>query len=401
MVTLRLLFAMTRCSLLLLALFVASPVVAQTPTTSWHLVEETRYGLDKPDALIGPGPVVVAPNGSVFVGQRASTEVVVYKPDGSFDRAIGRKGSGPGEFQSISTLGIVGDSLWVADANLQRLTFFSLTGRYLVSHRIDVKTRSPFAGAAVEGVFLDGSMVGEAMSNASPELALRAPLLRYTRAGVVRDTLRWLSHKNAVGLMPMRGGFRVHMLYKEPFGDAPLRSVATNGTGLVVVDRTAATTSPATFTVTRYGPNGARLYEKPLRYSPKPLTRKTFDSTVAELTTALTQPPKNAGAPPPPFEPDWAKFKSQLYRPRYYPPVGSVVTAADGAAWLRVDDATNRAMFWVLDATGTATALVALPKGLTLHYATDTHVWAFGTQDDAPFLARFRIVKPQRVSLSF
>ena len=355
------------------------------------MVEEARSGLDgAAGALEGPGAIAVAPNGTVFVAQRRAAAVHVYRPDGSFAQAIGRDGSGPGEIRSLDAVGLLGDSLWVADANLQRLTFFTLDGKYLGSVRVSLPPRPPFGNALPETVLRDGTVVGVPMVYMSPSVALRQTLLRFTRDGIVRNTLRWLSLEHHDGVLRVGGGT---LNYAQPFSDAPLRDASTNGTGLVVVDRPAATMSgTATFTVTRFGARGAQLYSRPISYTPRRLPRRVIDSASTAMETMFTGRSKNkstGGRPPI----DTKAFRASLYRPTYYPPVTQVVAANDGSVLLQMTEAASMGTYKVLDLMGVPTATVTFPKGLTLRYATATHAWVFGTKDDVPYLARYRIVK--------
>src|SRR5215213_5330837 len=52
--------------------------------------------------------------------------IVAFGPDGRFLRTMGRKGSGPGEFQAIRTIQVLpGDSLLVFDGGLNRVSVFA------------------------------------------------------------------------------------------------------------------------------------------------------------------------------------------------------------------------------------------------------------------------------------
>lgn len=63
--------------------------------------------------------------GNVYVADFGTMTVYVFSSDGSLVRRIGRRGGGPGEFRSISTVQVVErDSLYVFDADQQRLTVF-------------------------------------------------------------------------------------------------------------------------------------------------------------------------------------------------------------------------------------------------------------------------------------
>jgi sugar lactone lactonase YvrE len=91
---------------------------------------------DGPDTFNRPSDVQVAPNGDVFVadghGGTSNARIVKFSADGRFIKAWGRKGSGPGEFDTPHSLAM--DSrgrLFVADLRNFRVQIFDQDGRYL------------------------------------------------------------------------------------------------------------------------------------------------------------------------------------------------------------------------------------------------------------------------------
>ncbi|MCU0617762.1 MAG: 6-bladed beta-propeller [Gemmatimonadaceae bacterium] len=64
----------------------------------------------------------------IVVTELATSEVRVFSPTGVHQQTLGRRGDGPGEWQSISTLAPwAGDSLVTHDQRLRRITVHSLT----------------------------------------------------------------------------------------------------------------------------------------------------------------------------------------------------------------------------------------------------------------------------------
>ena len=89
-----------------------------------------------PDTFNQPSDVVVAPNGDIFVADghtRTSTRrIVKFSKDGTFIKAWGRLGSGPGEF--VTPHAIAMDSqgrVFVADRSNQRIQIFDQDGALL------------------------------------------------------------------------------------------------------------------------------------------------------------------------------------------------------------------------------------------------------------------------------
>jgi hypothetical protein len=55
-------------------------------------------------------------------------QVVYFTRDGALERRIGARGDGAGEFQRPRLIGARADSLWIWDAELQRVTVVTPTG---------------------------------------------------------------------------------------------------------------------------------------------------------------------------------------------------------------------------------------------------------------------------------
>jgi DNA-binding beta-propeller fold protein YncE len=91
---------------------------------------------DGPDTFNGPSDILVAPNGDILVadghGGDTNARIVKFSGDGTFIKAWGRKGTGPGEFDSPH--GLAMDSagrLFVADRSNSRIQIFSQDGEFL------------------------------------------------------------------------------------------------------------------------------------------------------------------------------------------------------------------------------------------------------------------------------
>ena len=76
--------------------------------------------------IFGPGP-----DNTLIVVERIEARVIVYDSDGEFIRQIGSLGSGPGQFQRIQSMQVIGDSLVFYDSQLDRLSIFSVNGHLI------------------------------------------------------------------------------------------------------------------------------------------------------------------------------------------------------------------------------------------------------------------------------
>jgi sugar lactone lactonase YvrE len=95
---------------------------------------------DGPDAFNQPSDILVAPNLDIFVadghGGNSNARIVKFSKDGTFIKAWGRKGSGPGEFDTPHSLAIDSSGrLFVADRGNSRIQIFDQDGKLLVEWR--------------------------------------------------------------------------------------------------------------------------------------------------------------------------------------------------------------------------------------------------------------------------
>ena len=84
--------------------------------------------------------VGVSPRGTLALFQGQDATVRFFDPEGNLLGSVGRRGSGPGEFESLIRGGWVGDTLWVSDLQLSRITLISPDLEF-------VRVLPPLAGA--------------------------------------------------------------------------------------------------------------------------------------------------------------------------------------------------------------------------------------------------------------
>jgi hypothetical protein len=89
-----------------------------------------------PDTFNRPSDVLVAPTGHVFVadghGGTSNARIVEFSAEGRFIKTWGKKGSGPGEFDTPHSLAMDAQGrLFVADLRNFRIQIFDQEGRYL------------------------------------------------------------------------------------------------------------------------------------------------------------------------------------------------------------------------------------------------------------------------------
>ena len=93
-----------------------------------------------PDTFNGPSDILMAPDGSIFVadghGGETNARIVKFTNDGKFIKSWGKKGAGPGEFDTPHALAM--DSagrLFVGDRSNNRIQIFDQEGKFLAEWR--------------------------------------------------------------------------------------------------------------------------------------------------------------------------------------------------------------------------------------------------------------------------
>jgi len=120
--------------------------VVSNPEESWKgRVEYTAadvvsIGVDEGEAaymLNRPFDLKVDAEGRIYVLDWGDTQIQVYDAQGVYVRTIGRKGQGPGEFDTPCYFDISGDGrLFIMDGRNQRVTVFDLEGTHLRDFRV-------------------------------------------------------------------------------------------------------------------------------------------------------------------------------------------------------------------------------------------------------------------------
>lgn len=94
---------------------------------------------------------------SVLLAERSTSSLRLYAPDGHFIRAVGARGSGPGDFAFLLWAQPSSDRIFAYDAALRRLDVFAKDLTFLKS--IPVQVPDQFGSAFAIGVFADHSIL--------------------------------------------------------------------------------------------------------------------------------------------------------------------------------------------------------------------------------------------------
>src|SRR5688572_10143141 len=282
-----------RFAMALLVLSCSAPP-DDAPTSEISLVAEMRIGSETsgPEYQFTSVNFLAVHGDYVFVAQRNPPEIRVFGSDGVFRHAVGRQGSGPGEFQSIWSMGIVGDSLWTIDIDLRRLTFFTLAGSVISTVPFDPVPPALGQGLlflAYQDVLLPGGDFlgfgrGAGVSIARGDITAN-PLLRMGPDGRAVDTLAWVSIKNDDMILKSS---RSTMYRPQPFSDAALTVFAPDIQRAYVIERWAAVDAKsASMQVTAIDATGDTAWTREIPYTAMPLDRHLVDDVRRKLEKGL------------------------------------------------------------------------------------------------------------------
>jgi hypothetical protein len=357
------------------------------------VVEDLRIGArNGPAALTAVTSIAVDAKGHlVYVGQPREKLVRVFDArTGDLTGTIGRRGSGPGEFQTVSRLSIKSDTLCVADKTQQRISLFTLNGRHIATERIVLPPLRRF-GRAISAIMLGPRDLvwGEALLNMGSVAAgrtTRSPIVQMTREG---ELVRVVDERDVTGTMTAAAFGGGILIFLQPFANqGHLRALAPDGSALVVVETLE---GQSAILVTKIAAEGDTLFSRRLAHTPRPITESEQDSILqayAEDFGARENPGRGRKA-----------AEEYVRIPAWLPPIEDALIASDGRVWLKRQElSASHALWVVLDNRGRLVATVRVPEEATMLLAEKEHAWGVVRDElDVPFLIRYRLVRSQGI----
>jgi hypothetical protein len=285
-------------------------------------------------------------------------------------RVLGGRGSGPGEFRTPTAVGLVGDSIWVWDPGLARLTLFDPD--------LGVAwTRSlPFVGSPVTPLAAGGFVGPGLVASAGSEPSRRLWIVDGDGENV-RDSLS-LRSGDAPIVLQSRG---VRNQIWQPWSDATIWAASPRGDGFVVVDRP--TTGPPVARVRRYDAAGREAWAVNVLYDPMPISRADIRAMAELISSGAREFAERRAIPIDLSEFSASYVARQLHVPARMPPVSAAVINTSGRVYLRgpVPPGSSEAVFRIVDSDGQVFSGLRLPEDFTLFHADDASLW--GTRRDS------------------
>jgi hypothetical protein len=321
-----------------------------------------------------PAGAVLAPNGHIYVYDQIGSSIVVYDSTGHALRRIGRAGRGPGEFTSVHSLGLKGDTLWAYDGPLRRVTYLADEGSVL---RVEQQPVDPPAigdgRSFVLGFLSDRSVIVRFPRSTSRSLVFSniivrlAPFERTNGPAAVIDTITRLEQHNA--LIPLKGGQNGYL--RHPWSAEDYIAIAPDGSRAVPLTLH----GESEYTVASYSAE-RELFRRDFTVPPKPLPSASVDAwldrTVAQKARAEGLSDANMRI----------QIREALSRSPTMPPASGIMLGRDGTTWIRregiypAEAAPDEIVSWdVLDSRGKIVATATVPAALDPFTATTSHVW--------------------------
>lgn len=304
------------------------------------------------------------PDGLLYVVMQRQASISVLDPDGTLVRRVGQWGSGPGEFQAVSSHGWRNDSLWVLDTTLGRISWIDLTGNFLGSQSHGERTLRPTSVGTYIGLPLRDWNATEL------SLLLQTPGSDDPR---VLHRSRW-----------SRGGFRVPQgqglrIGSHPQADAPLFAFHPNGDGVAVIDQ-----SPegGAIRIHWYGANGDRRYAANHELPTAPITPSDWEGFLDRWNNT-------PGSPPLPLP----ELLRAIPRPTTWPPVTRAIFASDSRLLVRGPETSADHVTWTLiSPAGRMLGASTLPADLRVMYVSGDTLWGVRPNKvDLDVVTRYRI----------
>jgi hypothetical protein len=296
-----------------------------------RLEEVARFGTL--DDFTSVSAVSVSTDGKVAVVDGVERHVFICTKDGRDCELVGHRGQGPGEFEMVGRIGWRGDTLWVTDPLLGRVTRFSKTGAVYSSQAYQgPHLAEGLRASSPDGYLVDGTQILMPSASASAMAGGVYPSLPVlaVRDGEVLAVVSNRPGGHQLWLIRFPDGGR--MSTTQPFAIVSDWDVFPDGRGTAFARGIAPISNGrSNIEVVSIRDISDTVFAVRIPYSPVRPQQSRVDSAIAFVTRELGRFwGDRVGA-------DRAA-RAGLYVPEFLPPFSKVVAGVDGSVWLRRED---------------------------------------------------------------
>ena len=325
----------------------------------------------------------VSPSGVLAVLQPQDHAVRLFSQEGQSIAAIGRNGAGPGEFRRLVRGGWIGDTLWVSDTQLNRVTLIGPDGRVLTTVSVPMRVTAPPAAAEVYDAGPPWAMYGRDTILAW-SLDYRGssengpPLIRVTTDGYFVGEVFHTPESEYGFSIPVPGGVAYG---RAPFLARPHWVVSSDGRLVASVTTDVTNPSIPTYTVQLVSFRGDTLLQRTYPFVPTQISGGTLDSAI-NAETMRRDPSIRAQM--------MAGMREEA--PPIYPAIRGLLIGDDGRIWLNEWSATAERPWIVLGKDGTVVGRLRLEANQVLKAANATAAWVVERDSlDVESVVRYRL----------
>lgn len=325
--------------------------------------------------------VLVLSNRDIVVANGGSMELRHFNPRGEFIESRGGKGSGPGEYQAITSVSLLpGDSIQVVDARNRRVSILDPMGEFI---RAEPMMSSDAVPEAAGGLCVQPTMLGRLSSGRTYQFGwacvgaadrdglawYEAPLLRWDPGDHAAREIGVAKVLDVIDLGPGREGFD---RYVFPAFQAQSSSYASGDRFFLA--------SPDRFEIRRFAGDSLDLIVR-VDSLAHPVTSDDRERFLRQHNPAKER-----------------KVPSEVHFPETMPPFDRLRADPSNRIWARKYSMNKDAgeEWFVFDSTGRLIATMGAPRGLRIESVSDVEVLGV-VQDtlDVEQVAVFRIARPE------